>query len=105
MAVDKPVSIEGYKENFLPRIHEMLEKHGEIRLLVHFRAYQGWEEAAAAMDFSVTQQLGPKVRKFAMVNPPEKLITQYAIKKPLIGGEVKVFGDDNLEEAKKWVQE
>jgi hypothetical protein len=54
MMVDRPISADGYKENFLPRVKNMLERYGEIRCLIYFKNYQGWEEAAAAMNFSAS---------------------------------------------------
>lgn len=102
--VDKPVSAEGYTQNFLPRIEEMITHHGEIRLLVYFKNYQGWEEEAALIDFTMTPKLGSHVKRFAMVNPPQKLLALLNLKKPLITGETHSFNETELDEALLWVQ-
>ncbi|MCM2343619.1 MAG: STAS/SEC14 domain-containing protein [Alphaproteobacteria bacterium] len=102
--VDKPVSTEGYKENFLPRIEKMIADHGEIRCLVYFKHYQGWEEEAAALDFTMTAKLGNKLKRFAVVNPPQKLLALHNLRKPLITGETRAFNETELKEALLWVQ-
>lgn len=102
--VDKPVSAEGYKENFLPRIEKMIATYGEIRCLVYFKHYQGWEEEAAALDFTMTAKLGNKLKRFALVNPPQKILALHSLRKPLITGETRSFNETELAEALLWVQ-
>ncbi|QQG36281.1 MAG: STAS/SEC14 domain-containing protein [Micavibrio aeruginosavorus] len=103
--VDKPVSVEGYTQNFLPRVEEMAARHGEVRLLVYFKNYQGWEEEAALLDLNMTPKLGGYVRRFAMVNPPQKLLALLNLKKPLITGKTRSFNEAELDKALAWVQE
>ncbi len=103
--VDRPMSAEGYRDNFMPRIQTMLEKHGELRILAYFKKYQGWEEEAAAMDFSSTQIIAPNLRKCARVNPPESMLVMNAIKKPITLGETRVFTEEELPQALAWIKE
>jgi hypothetical protein len=103
--VHKPISPEGYSQNFLPRLDAMLDAAGEIRLLIYFSDYKGWETEAAIMDMGAIAVYGAKVAKFAMVNPPKKEIVQYAVKKPLIHGEIRIFEESQLQEAVVWVKE
>lgn len=102
--IDKPVSLEGYKDNFLPRAHKMIEQYGEARFLVYFKKYQGWEEEAAIMDFAATQTIGGKVNRFAIVNPPPKYIALQTLRKPLMSGETRYFNEDELQDAIIWVK-
>ena len=73
--VDKVISEEGYQQNFLPRIEKMIETYGEIRLLVHYLSFKGWEHDAAKEDMATFALLGKKLKKFALVNPPESEIS------------------------------
>lgn len=104
LRIEKPISPEGYSENFAPRIRAMIEKHGGIRLLIHFKAYQGWEAEAALMDMAGVAEFGQKVIKFAMVNPPKKELLRHNVNKPLITGEARTFTDDELAQALAWVR-
>lgn len=105
MMVDRPISADGYRENFLPRVQAILERHGEIRCLIYFKDYKGWEEEAAALNFSDSLKLDQKIKRFAMVNPPPKLIALYTLKRDLIGGETKIFNEGDLEAALEWVNQ
>ncbi len=49
-------------------------------------------------------QLGNKVKKFALVNPPESEIFQRSMKKELMTGETKFFSDDQLHDALDWIK-
>lgn len=103
--VDRPMSADGYKNNFLPRIQEMLAKHGELRILAYFKKYQGWEQEAATMDFAATPVIATKLRRCALVNPPESMLLATALKRPLTLGETKVFTEEELPQALAWIKE
>lgn len=103
--VDRPLSAEGYRDNFLPRIEQMLVKHGELRILVYFKNYQGWEHEAAILDFSSGAEISKKLRKCALVNPPEKMLIMNELRKPITLGEVKIFTEKELSQALAWIKE
>lgn len=105
LQIDRTISKEGYTENFLPRIQTMLETKGEIRILIDFKAYKGWEEEAAMIDMSTLLEYGQGVKKFALVNPPEIMVKQSSIKSHLIAGEIEVFKSEEFDEALEWVRE
>ena len=102
--VDKPVSAEGYRENFLPRVEKMVAQFGELRFLVYFKKYQGWEEEAAMMDFAASYTIGNKIRRFAIVNPPQKYLTLQTLRGPMLSGETRIFNEDELQDAIIWVK-
>ncbi len=103
--VDRRMSADGYRDNFLPRIEKMLAKHGELRILVHFKNYQGWEEEAAAMDFAATQSMSSKLRKCALINPPSTMLALTQIRKPITTGETRVFSEGEIPQALAWINE
>ncbi len=102
--VEKPISKEGYTLNFLPRLNKMIDRTGEIRILVYFQSYHGWEPEAALEDMDATLQFGDKLAKLALVNPPEREVLQRLIKKPLLRGDVRFFDEDELDDALGWVK-
>ncbi|MBU0800643.1 MAG: STAS/SEC14 domain-containing protein [Alphaproteobacteria bacterium] len=105
MEVDKPISRDGYLGNFVPRVEAMLKARGEIRLLVHFKEYHGWEAEAATMSMGGLMEYGSKFRKFALVNPPKKEILRSKVNDPLMSGETRYFETDELQDAIAWVKE
>ena len=60
--IDRPIS-DGYSENFLPRVDKMIEIHGEIRVLIYFKVFQGWEEDAARHDMRAFAEYAKKFKK------------------------------------------
>lgn len=103
--IDRRMTAEGYRENFIPRMEAMLEKYGELRILVYFKNYQGWDEEAAMMDFAATQTTASKLKKCALINPPSTMLALAKIRKPLTPGETRVFTEDELPQALAWVFE
>lgn len=103
--VTKPISHEGFTENFMPRIEAMLKKSGEIRLLVYYADFRGWEEQATRDDSLAFVKFGDKVRKIALVAPPEKEVFKAKIKQALVGGETRFFNESELQDALAWIKE
>ncbi len=102
--VDKPISRIGYEENFLPRIERMLRQNDELRILIYYKDYQGWEKEAAQNDMEAVLVYGKKVRKLALVNPPDREVFRREFKKPLIAGELVFFKEEELSDAISWVR-
>ncbi len=102
--VDKVFSEEGYKENFLPRVKMMIEKYGEIRVLLNYVEFKGWEHNAAKEDMVSSAALGSKLKKLALVNPPESEIFHRSMKSDILSGETKVFATEKLNEALEWIK-
>lgn len=102
--VDRVISEEGYEQNFMNRLQAMIEKHGEIRVLVYYKKFSGWEQGAAAHDMFAATSIGKKFKKIAYVNPPQSEIFKSKIKMPLFSGEAKIFEESELEQAIEWVK-
>lgn len=102
--VDKPVSPEGYSENFLPRLRAMIQAHGGIRLLIDFHEYHGWEAEAALMNMAGMADFGRLVVKIAYVNPPKREMIRAKAAADIISGEMRFFDTDQLDEALRWVR-
>lgn len=101
--ITKPISLEGY-ELFLKLVRDILERYGEVRVLMYYSDYQGWEKGAAEMDFASHIEFGPKLVKLAIVNAPEKEIMARIIRKPLTGAELRFFSEEGLQEALAWIK-
>lgn len=104
LRIEKLMSADGYHGNFIPRADAIIAAHGELRLLVHFKSYKGWDSEAARSSFGDTAIYGPKVIKFAMVNPPPTEMLRYKVQTPLFRGEIKIFSEEELAAALAWVK-
>ena len=104
--IDKVITSEGYAENFLPRIHKMLENHGKIRLLIYYKYFKGWEENAAAQDMEFSASLARNIEKMAMVNAPEREEIQKRMKQKMIPNSVdlKFFNEEDIDKAMTWIK-
>lgn len=78
--VDGPMLAEEY-ELAGKYIDAMLENQGELRILVYFKNFIGWEEAAARTDMGFSLRYGSRITKLAAVRPPEIFIAQMKVKK------------------------
>lgn len=103
--VDKPISASGYQENYLRRAREILEQYGDLRVLVYFKEYQGWEKEAAAMDFAQGHDHYARMSKIALVNPPPNLITLSELRKDIIKTPTRFFNENELQDALRWIKE
>lgn len=102
--IHKPISEEGYKENFMPRVKKIIEKYGEFRMLVYYEDFQGWEKDAASNDLEMLTTYGKQITKVAVVNPPKEEVFRSKVIKPMIGGEVKYFNEKDFDEALEWAK-
>ncbi len=102
--LSKPISKQGYEENFLAPALRLVHKYGEVRLLLHYSHYQGWEQGAAEMDILAHVELGRFMKKMALVNAPEKEIMSRLLKQALNQAELRFFKTEQLQEAIAWIK-
>ena len=103
--IDEPISGEGYAKNFLPRFYDIVERHGEIRLLIYYKAFHGREKEAAGFDMETTSTYGKKIRRLALVNPPESEALQKKIQEPRFDDHaLRLFEEKDLDQALRWVK-
>ncbi len=102
--LSKPITKQGYEENFLAPALQLVHKYGEVRLLIYYTSYKGWEKEAAEMDIAAHVELGRYLKKLALVNAPEKEIMSRFVKQPLHNAELKFFKTAQLEQALAWVK-
>lgn len=103
--VDRPISAEGYTENFLPKFRAVVEKYGEARILVYYKHYQGWEVEAADMDLRMGDAVSRYISKVAYINPPQREVFRPQLTKSLWSGELKIFAEDEMDAALAWIRD
>lgn len=98
--IEKVISAEGYGQNFLPRLKDMIERTGEIRLLLYYKNFVGWEGDAAKLDMAAMIDFHGKLKKLAMVNAPHSETLRILPS----NGEVRFFDESELARAVLWVK-
>lgn len=100
------VTANDYKTVLVPAIDEKLTKHKKVRLLYvfgnEFTGYSGgaaWEDAKVGMKHFTSFE---RVAVVTDVDWIEKMVKAFGFALP---GEVRVFDDDDLEDARRWISE
>jgi hypothetical protein len=100
------VTAKDYKTVLVPAIEEKLTKHRKVRLLYifgdEFTGYSGgaaWEDAKVGMKHLTSFE---RVAVVTDVDWIEKMVKAFGFALP---GEVRVFDDDDLEDARRWISE
>ena len=102
--VDKPISGEGYKTLFLPLAHKMAADHGEIRMVVLFEKFQGWEEEAAMTDLASTMFLAHHLKKLAIVNLPDNMVQYIGMRQAALKTDLRIFDTHQFQDALNWAR-
>ncbi len=90
---------------FQKQFLDIVGRFGHYRLLVHYQTdFKGWAPEAADMNLKIIIEYGPKARRIAYVNPPERKIFQTQLQRPILGSDVKIFPEDDLEKAMTWIR-
>jgi len=100
------VTAEDYKTILVPAIEEKLTQHRKVRLLYvigdEFKGYTGgaaWEDAKIGMKHLTSFE---RVAVVTDVDWIESMVKAFGFAFP---GEVRVFDDDDLDEARRWISE
>ena len=100
------VSAQDYKAVLVPAIEEKLTQHKKARLLyVLGDDFEGYTSGAAWEDAKVGMKHLTDFERVAVVTDVdwiEKMIKAFGF---VIPGEVRVFDDDDLDEARLWISE
>jgi hypothetical protein len=104
ISVHDVITARDYSERIVPLIEERLKRHDKIRLLYRigpdfsaFTAGAAWSDARVGI-MHLTQ-----FSKIAVVSDLEWIRHGTRVFAPLIPGDVHVFGERELAEAKKWI--
>jgi len=93
-----------YQKVLIPKIEDILEREGSVRILMLFDGFSGWE-ARAAWDDAV---FGLKHRKdftrLALVGAPDYVEWGMRLFAPLMPGQTKSFASDQAAEAWAWIK-
>ena len=75
MTITKPITSEGYNENFLRLFKSIIAEYGKY------------------------------LERYAFINPPHKEVLKTQLSKDLLPGEMRIFTEDQYDEAIAWLKE
>jgi SpoIIAA-like len=94
-----------YRDVFIPPLAKIIEDHGKARVLYCMDAsVTGFEMGAMWQDASFGIKHRNDFEKIAVVGGPGYVEWGTKIAAHLVGGEVKTFSDEQLQEAWTWVK-
>lgn len=100
------VSSDDYENVLIPSIEAALKKHEKVRALGQLGPeFSGFEAAAMWDDAKVGLKHYTSWEKIALVTDIEWVIRSVKVFGFLVPGEVKLFSNDQLAEAKTWIAE
>ncbi len=98
------VTAEDYHDVIVPAIDGMLRETPKLRAICHFgEAFSGFEAAALWEDAKVGMRHPASWERLALVSDVEWMRHATQLFKLLMPGHVKVFGNDEMAEAREWV--
>ena len=87
-------------------VRRMRERYGKYRLLVEFdEGFRGWEPEAADLNMRIIIECAQDCERVAYVNPPPGKILQMKLAPQLIGGQIRFYDLEDIEEALAWLKE
>ncbi len=107
LEINEPVTFEIYNNFYLPALRDLFTRYNEVRVLYFYPApdtFPGWEMEAADLDLKMKTEYGHFAKKVALVNAPPSAVQRWTLVKPLIGGEVKIYKKEELQDALAWVK-
>ena len=86
-------------------IESIIQKVGQIKVLVLLKDFEGWEKTKGWEETSGTDRIDPYIRKFAIVGDEKwrDLVTLFTLKglRPV---PIEYFGSEHENDARQWLE-
>ncbi len=92
-------------QHFVPKVEELIKQHGKVRILLHMHDFHGWEMAALWEDIKFDIKHFRDIERLAMVGDAKWEAGMATFCKPFTTATIKYFHENNLDEAKSWINE
>jgi hypothetical protein len=103
---EEKLTAKDYEDVFIPRLEKMLQKNKKLNLVFYLsEGFRGWELGAAWDDAKFGLMHRHDFGKIAVVGGPKWVEWCTKVGAHLVKGEVKVYKENELEVAIKWVRE
>jgi hypothetical protein len=92
-------------QGFLPRVEELIQLHGKIRMLVWFHEFHGWTAGALWEDIKFDALYFNYIQRLAMVGEKRWEHAMAVFCRPFTTAKVRYFDHSALESARQWIEE
>ncbi len=94
-----------YNNILAPAMEGLIEKHGKVKVLCHFdEDFEGWEAGAMWSDTKFGIRHRKDFLKLAVVGGPKWITWGTKVFAPIVKGEVRTFGHEELDAAMEWLK-
>ena len=98
------LTVSDYEDVLLPHLEKRFEQHGKLRILFYMDpSFTGWDLAAAWEDAKIGLSHWSDFEKIAVVGGPGWVEACMRLFGFLMKGEVRTFGEGELEAAWRWL--
>ena len=100
------LTYDDYEEVFIPKLNQLIEEYGKIRVVMNFAEnFTGWEPEAAWDDAKFGIQHRNDFEKIAVIGGPKWVEWAIRLSAYFIYGEVKTYEASDFQDAISWVKE
>lgn len=93
-------------EALLPKLEDLFQKHGKLRVLFHADpGFRGWDLSAAWQDAALGFRHASDFERLALVGAPDWVVWCVRLSAFLLKGEVRIFPAGQLDAAWRWIKE
>ena len=94
-----------YEEVFIPKLNELIEQHGKIKVVFHLDdSFDGWELGAMWDDAKFGLKHRNDFERIALIGGPRWMAWLTQLSSYFMHCELKVFGNTSLNEALDWIK-
>ncbi len=91
-------------EAFVPKVEQMIEEHGKIRVLLILDDFHGWETGALWEDIKFDVKHFNDIERLAIVGDKKWERGMAGFCKPFTTARIKYFDKLEIDQARQWVQ-
>lgn len=101
------LTAQDYEQTLLPKLEQLFERHGRLKILVQFSGdFVGWASTAAAWDdMKIGLHHAGDVEKFALVGGPEWVGWGAKLFGMFVSGQIRLFPEEAREQAMAWLNQ
>ncbi len=92
-------------EMFTPAAEELIKDHGKIRVLFVMHDFHGWTAGAAWEDIKFDMKHFNHIERLGIVGETKWEKGMAVFCRPFTTAKMQYFDTENLEEARRWIQE
>jgi SpoIIAA-like len=90
---------------FLPKVEDLIKKHGKIRILMEMTDFHGWEMGALWEDIKFDVKHFRDIERLAMIGDSKWEAGMAVFCKPFTTAKIKYFDVSKASEAGPWIRE